>query len=128
MLGRGVLTSSEADQRSPLLRSIDRPSAREGGKQPSGRKRVSCWLQGVEASIFAIMYGDMDGRGGASEAPGGWFKDYLGGKTFVLGRRNCYGAGYSVYGRLDTSNAAVSHETAKYSQTRQKRVGQSGCV
>jgi hypothetical protein len=65
--------------------------------------------------------------GRASEAPGGQF-DYLGGKMFVFGRRNCYGAGCSVSGRLDTSNAAVSHETAKYSQTRQSRVGQSGCV
>jgi hypothetical protein len=43
-----VLTSSEADQRSPLLRSIDRPSAREGRQAAKGAKESSRRLQGVE--------------------------------------------------------------------------------
>lgn len=60
-------------------------------------------------------------RVGASEAPGG--------KMSVLGREiatvlRCV----LLLCRLDASDASVSHETAKYSQTRQNRVGQSGCV
>jgi len=70
---RAVLTSSEADQRSPLLRSIDRPSAREV-RQAAKRAKESfgCWLQGVGRQAFfaSCTVTWMEGGRGASEAPG----------------------------------------------------------
>lgn len=97
---RAVLTSSEADQRSPLLRSIDRPSAREvrqAAKRAKESFGVGC--RAWKASIFCIMYGDMEGGGAPAKRPA----DYggcSGGKTFVFfgaGRLLCTAVWLSLF-------------------------------